>query len=165
MGDDNLRQTLAGFDDYCQKIIAALDPLWDASTRVHNMEYCLFLYGAALAIARGSGRNDSYSAILWAPYLSQFMDLEDSIDWTTSCEIALGKSRRLQGMKAAGGNTAQAVLYAGSHGRTDDLNSPQNKQFLAQIFSELRKMMDNEAISDELLFESSGLLYDSVVKE
>jgi len=49
------------------------------------------------------------------------------------CENELGKSKRLQGVQAAGGNTAQAVLLAGSQGRSEDLSKPLNMQLLFQI--------------------------------
>ncbi|MCH7573750.1 MAG: hypothetical protein IIA59_01370 [Candidatus Marinimicrobia bacterium] len=161
--EEGFRQVYEGFDDYCQQFIRVIDPKWDASTRMFNIEYCLFLYGAALAIARGTGREDGYSAVLWAPYLSLFMDLEDSTKWALKCEKECSKSVRLQEIRAAGNNTAQAVFYAGSHGRSGDLNTAENMNFLLLVFSELSKHMKEASTSGQGIVEASSLIYDSIV--
>ena len=161
--DEQLATVLEGFDDYCQKLIGAVDASWDASTRMRSVEYCVFLYGAALAIVRGNGREDAYSVAMLGPYLSRFMDWQLSVRWLLECEAEMAKSPRLQGVQAAGGNTAQAVLLAGSQGRSEDLNRPHNTQLLIQIFSEVRKLMADKTATDEPLFTTSGQLYDSVV--
>ena len=163
MGDEDLQTLLEGFDDYSQKLILAIDPCWDASNRMQSVEYCLFLYGAALGIARGKQLDDEYCVAIFGPYLSRFMDWRISTPWLLQCEAEMVKSHRLQGVRSAGANTATAVILAGSQGRSDDLNSPRNMELLIQIFSELRKLIDDREASDEHLFQASGLLYDSVV--
>lgn len=164
-GDEHLHNLLAGFDDYCQKCLIIVDKEWDASKRMRSIEYCLFLYGAALAISRGSGRGDGYSAVLWSPYISRFMELSFALRWTLACEEKMCNSKRLQGVRAAGANTAHAVFFAGSRGRSDILNSYWNKNLIIQIFGNLRKLIDDENKSDEPIFAASGELYDSVVGE
>ena len=163
MGDDQFNPLLVGFDDYSQTFILAIDPRWDASQRMQSVEYCLFLYGAALAIVRGQQLSDEHCVAIFGPYLSRFMDWRLSGLWLVECETEMGKSSRLQGVRAAGANTATAVLLAGSQGRSDDLNSPRNMELLIQIFSELKKLIDDRKTSDENLFQTSCLLYDSVV--
>ena len=162
--DKDLRLALTGFDDYSQKLITAVDQHWNPSMRMQNMEYFLFLYGAMLAIARGYGRKDDYPIGVLGPYVSFFMDWKDSIEWVFECEAALKKSLRLQGVLAAGGNTAQAVWTAGTQGRSHELSRDNNMRLLLEIFSELRKLMSDSTISDEALFGASEVLYDSVIK-
>lgn len=163
--NEELQRLLARFDDYSQKLLLVVDQQWDPSKRMRSVEYCLFLYGAALAIARGYGRGDAYCFVILQPYLSRFMELKFSVRWLLACEAEMVKSRRLQGVQAAGGNTAQAVMLAGSQGRSEALNSPWNIQLLLQTFSELRKLMDDQSASDEPIFAASGALYNSVAGE
>ena len=108
MGDEDLQTLLEGFDDYSQKLILAIDPCWDASNRMQSVEYCLFLYGAALGIARGKQLDDEYCVAIFGPYLSRFMDWRISTPWLLQCEAEMVKSHRLQGVRSAGANTATA---------------------------------------------------------
>ncbi|HXJ61307.1 MAG TPA: hypothetical protein VNU68_32075 [Verrucomicrobiae bacterium] len=155
--DEELRAALEGFDWYSQYLMKAVDPQWDPSTRIRNIEYCAFLYGATLAIVRGYGREDADSAGVLRRYLSRFVDWEFSVGWLLNCEAELSCSPRLQSVQAAGGNTAQAVLLA-SREQSDVLRHPQNLQLLMEIFSEVRKLMDDRATPGECLFAASNRL-------
>jgi hypothetical protein len=160
--DIELQRAFSLFDEYCQKLILAFDAPFDVSKRAFSIEYCAFLHGAALAIVRGYEREDREAAIVWLPYFSQFMELKLSVRYALGCESQMAKSRRLQGVEAAGGNTAQAVLAAWTRGRAEELNDPDNAALLPKIFSELCKLMVDERASDEELFSASTALYDSV---
>ena len=162
-GDEDLRAALEGFDWYSQYLMLAIDPQWDASMRMRNIEYCAFLYGATVAIVQGYGREDADSAGILGRYLSRFMDWEFSVGWLRNCEAELSWSPRLQGVQKAGRHTAQALLLA-SREESDILRHPQNLQLLMEIFAEVRRLMEDRAASDERLFAASAQLYHSVVE-
>jgi len=162
---EELADVLAGFDDYSRQFVGAVDANWNASTRMRSVEYCVFLYGAAIAVVRGYGYEDEYSVAILGPYFSRFMDWQLSMPWLLQCETELSKSPRLRGVQAAGANTAQAVLLAASQRRSEDLSRPHNMELLILIFSELRKLMAEKAATDEPLFGASGKLYESVVSK
>ena len=160
--DESLLTALEGFDFYTQRLMSAVDPQWDGSTRMHNLEYCAFLHGASLAIARSYGREDADAVAILGSYLSHFMDQQFAVGWLLNCEAELSRSPRLQTVQAAGGNTVQAAL-AVSRGQSNVLSHPQNFQLLFEIFAEVRKLMNDRAASDECLFATSSIFYDAVV--
>ena len=160
-GDESLRIALEEFDWYSQHLMMAVDPQWDPATRMHNVEYCAFLDGAALAIVRGHGQEDAHSTPLLGRYLSRFMDWEFSVGWLLNCQAELSRSPRLQGVQAAGVNTAQAVWLA-NRGQPDILRRPDNFQRLMKIFAEVRHLMEDRAACEEHLLATSRQLSDSV---
>ena len=160
--DGDVRAALEEFDCYSQHLLLVVDPQWDASTRMLNVEYCAFLHGATLAILRSYGQDDEHSGSVLGRYLSCFMDWEFSLGWLQNCEAELRCSPRLQSLEAAGSHTAQAVLLASS-GPSDFLQRPQNFQVLMEIFAEVRNLMNDRVATNERLLEANGKLHQCVV--
>lgn len=161
--DEMLQGLLADFDVYSQNLLAAVDGGLDATKCMGSVEYTTFLYGAALAIVRGYRQQDAISAVILVPYLSRFMGAERAMRWLLACEREALNSTRLQGVHAAGNNTAQAVVFAATQGRPQLLNTDRTSELLFRIFSELRRLMVDSDAPDQALFVASGELCDSVL--
>jgi len=71
--DEQLDTLLAGFDEYSQKFILGVDPRWDASTRMHNVEYCLCMARCSPSFEAAGEKPPTQSSFCYHTFLDSWI--------------------------------------------------------------------------------------------